>query len=115
MQKALELILEYERARREVSKLNKQIRSSIYDEHYTLKCLRPVFTKGNTRAPCITALWEHNLKEREEHWPRPTLCKSCQLTQILINKRTAAKRLFGIAKMRISRNAAEYLKSAGKK
>lgn len=123
MQKALDLILEYERARREISSLSKQIECSIYvgrnpyvfETYFDLKCNAPIVTSGNVEAPCITAVWEYNKMDSEyqDELEEPWLCESCRVTQDLINQRKAAKKRFGIAKMRISRNAAEYLKSVG--
>ena len=117
MQKSLYLILEYERARREMKRISDQIPVSIYDGFAQLKCLSPVEVPGNVFEPCITSVWEYNKldSEYQDELEEPWLCESCRVTQSLIDQRKAAKKRFGIAKMRISRNAAEYLKSVGEK
>lgn len=125
MAKELDLILEHERARQEISSLTKKIECSIYigrhpsvfETYYDLRCKNPITDPGNVIAPCITAVWEYNKldSEYQEEKEEPWLCESCRVTQDLINQRKAAKKRFGIAKMRISRFASDHLKSIGEK
>lgn len=121
MSKELDLILEYERARREISILKKEIITSIcanphdYASCNNLKCLNPIVKNGNVHEPCITAVWEYNKLDSDykDEIEEPYLCESCRITQSLVDQRKAAKKRFGIAKMRISRFASGYLSSVG--
>lgn len=125
MPKELDIILEYERARSEIASLTRQIDGSIYigrhpfvfETYFDLKCKKPIKGPGNVEAPCITAVWEYNKldSEYQDEQEEPWLCESCRVTQDLINQRKAAKKRFGIAKMRISRFASDHLKSIGEK
>lgn len=123
MPKELDLILDYERARREIKSLGDEIQKSTHypfneQDFYKPKCTESV----DNQAPCFERLWDYNrmLRSREpEDRPyedeKPELCEFCKITQSLVDQRKAAKKRFGIAKMRISRFASDYIKSTGEK
>lgn len=127
MSKELDLILEYERARREIKRLGIEIQESTHHPFNPQDFYRPKCTefKVNNDTQCFELLWDWNRKSRniekyqDDDLPEPdgeeppNLCEFCKITQSLVNQRKAAKKRFGIAKMRISRFASGYISSVG--
>jgi len=122
MAKQLDLILNYERARREIKRLGVEIQESTHHPFNPQDFYKPKCTEvSENQSPCFERLWDYNtrLRSREpEDRPyddeKPDLCEFCKITQSLVDQRKAAKKRFGIAKMRISRFASDYIKALEK-
>ena len=122
MPKELDLILDYERARREIKILGDEIQKSIHYPFNEQAFYKPKCTEArDNQAPCFERLWDYNTRlismEPEDHPyddEKPDLCEFCKITQSLVDQRKAAKKRFGIAKMRISRFASDHIKALEK-
>lgn len=126
----LRAILEYDAARLEVIQLGKEINESTErkNEHgyFVRRCT------SDTEKQCFELLWDWNAKHREyDRWNNscypyeecgdepelpegeepPALCECCKVTQQLVDERKAAKKRFGIAKVRLSRIARDHRNS----
>ncbi len=123
MAKELDLILNYERARREIKSLGDEIQKSTHYPFNKQDFYRPKCTEASdNQAQCFERLWDYNRRLRSmepEDRPyddeKPDLCEFCKITQSLVDQRKAAKKRFGIAKMRISRFASNYMKTVSEK
>lgn len=134
MPKELNLILDYERARREIKRLGVEIQESTHHPFNPQDFYKPKCTEASdNQAPCFERLWAWNSAHKiytdwvgdgyrvDDDGPDapygdepPELCELCKITQSLVDQRKAAKKRFGIAKMRISRFASDYIKALEK-
>jgi hypothetical protein len=126
----LRAILEYDAARLEIIRLGDEISKSTWvsGEKYfgRRKCT------SDTEKQCFELLWDWNTKHLEyDRWNNscypyeecgdepelpegdepPVLCECCKVTQQLVDDRKAAKKRFGIAKVRLSRIARDHRNS----